>query len=150
MSSNVLKNFIHHANAHNKYLEEADMWKKRKEELDVKCSNEGSLKRSRSVSRDRNKHKKDKKMIESEICNTEQIGPSLKLFESDTKWDHSGYRELYPNDFENQVTTRKKSYRRDSSSSSSSSEISSSEKVKKSSKKKKSKKKKKKKKRKNE
>jgi hypothetical protein len=39
MSSNVLKNFVIHATAHNKYLEEAEMWKKRNEELNKNSKN---------------------------------------------------------------------------------------------------------------
>jgi hypothetical protein len=39
MSPNILKNFVIHATAHNKYLEEAEMWKKRNEELNKNSKN---------------------------------------------------------------------------------------------------------------
>ena len=135
MGSNVLKNFIHHANAHNKYLEEAEMWKKRNDELKQnKYSEKRSRSRSSSVT-----FKKQKKINESEEKKEEIIGPSLKLFEDDSKWDHSGFKELYPNDYERKIN---QSHRESSSASTTSS---SSEKLKKRSKHKKSKKKKKKK-----
>jgi hypothetical protein len=139
MSSNVLKNFVIHATAHNKYLEEAEMWKKRNEELNKNSNKEESLqkrsrRRSRSTSSDKRIDERKRKM------NSESIGPSLKLFESNDRWDHSGYKELYPNEFEKKILGNS-----DSSSSSSGHSKASSSKVKKKKKKKDKKKKKKKK-----
>ena len=94
MYSNVLKNFVIHANAHNKYLEESEMWKKRKDELNSKPINSVSMKR-RSRSRSSSRHKR-------KCINDESIGPSLKLFESAEKWDHNGFKELYPNGYESE------------------------------------------------
>jgi hypothetical protein len=138
MSSNVLKNFVIHATAHNKYLEEAEMWKKRNEELNKNSNKEESLQkqsrhRSSSTSSDKRVDERKRKM------NSESIGPSLKLFESNDRWDHSGYKELYPNEFEKKILGNS-----DSSSSSSGHSKASSSKIKKKKKKKDKKKKKKK------
>ena len=138
MSSNVLKNFVIHATAHNKYLEEAEMWKKRNEELNKNSNKEESLqkrsrRRLRSTSSDKRVDERKRKM------NSESIGPSLKLFESNDRWDHSGYKELYPNEFEKKILVNS-----ESSSSSSGHSKASSSKIKKKKKKKDKKKKKKK------
>ncbi|XP_067363643.1 NKAP domain containing 1 [Channa argus] len=106
----LLRNVIRHTDAHNKIQEEMEMWKMRdweiqtshnKQILDTECVR-GRMHcdrvpdQSRGLSRSRER--------DSEQDNREAWYWTRKLYEFEAgdpdRWGHSGFRELYPEEFE--------------------------------------------------
>ncbi|XP_017289269.1 uncharacterized protein NKAPD1 isoform X1 [Kryptolebias marmoratus] len=110
MGKTLLRNVIRHTDAHNKIQEEMEMWKMRDWEMQMSrhkhfpdtdsvkgqmhCDRVPDLSRDRSRSRERVSEHDDRKAR----CWTR------KLYEFEAgdpdRWGHSGFKELYPEEFE--------------------------------------------------
>ncbi|XP_034053735.1 uncharacterized protein NKAPD1 isoform X2 [Gymnodraco acuticeps] len=151
LGKTLLRNVIRHTDAHNKIQEEMEMWKKRNYQVhtshnthfpDTK-SERGQMHCDRDQPRDLSRGSRERG---SEHDEKEARYWSRKLYEFEAKdsdrWGHSGFKELYPEEFERDSDT-KKTGRHKLKKAKSDTEASLSKRSKKSSRKKKKKKKKK-------
>ncbi|KAK5929520.1 hypothetical protein CgunFtcFv8_010745 [Champsocephalus gunnari] len=152
LGKTLLRNVIRHTDAHNKIQEEMEMWKKRNYQVhtshnthfaDTK-SERGQMHCDRDQPRDLSRGSRERG---SEHDEKEARYWSRKLYEFEAKdsdrWGHSGFKELYPEEFERDSSDTKKSGRHKLKKAKSDTEASLSKRSKKSSRKKKKKKKKK-------
>ncbi|XP_033968844.1 uncharacterized protein NKAPD1 isoform X2 [Trematomus bernacchii] len=151
LGKTLLRNVIRHTDAHNKIQEEMEMWKKRNYQVhtshsthfpDTK-SERGQMHCDRDQPRDLSRGSRERG---SEHDEKEARYWSRKLYEFEAKdsdrWGHSGFKELYPEEFKRDSDT-KKTGRHKLKKAKSDTEASLSKRSKKSSRKKKKKKKKK-------
>lgn len=102
INTNVLNGFITQAVSHNKYLEESEMWKKKRqlESTDSKSHSRSSTKKPRDDSRDKTEPQtsKDSKPKPTEIDDLQVLLALYKDAKNEKveRWDHSGFAELYP------------------------------------------------------
>uniref|UniRef100_A0A3P8WHD6 NKAP domain containing 1 n=1 Tax=Cynoglossus semilaevis TaxID=244447 RepID=A0A3P8WHD6_CYNSE len=146
MGKTLLRNVIRHTDAHNKIQEEMDMWKMRDWEIQTSHHNhlsEGQMHCDRTVMPQQTRHMREVSEHddrEARIC-------TRRLYEFEAndpdRWGHSGFKELYPEEFESdsEKSTSTKNHKRKKSKSAK--EANSSRHSKKASQKKKKKKKKK-------
>lgn len=108
INTNVLNGFLTQAISHNKYLEESEMWKK-KRELDDETtrsrakhrSPEKSSKKTRKSSPEENETANNLPKNKQSSEEIDDLQVLLALYKDATKkpverWDHSGFAELYP------------------------------------------------------
>ncbi|XP_033968843.1 uncharacterized protein NKAPD1 isoform X1 [Trematomus bernacchii] len=152
LGKTLLRNVIRHTDAHNKIQEEMEMWKKRNYQVhtshsthfpDTK-SERGQMHCDRDQPRDLSRGSRERG---SEHDEKEARYWSRKLYEFEAKdsdrWGHSGFKELYPEEFKRDSSDTKKTGRHKLKKAKSDTEASLSKRSKKSSRKKKKKKKKK-------
>lgn len=135
INTNVLNGFINQAVSHNKYLEESEMWKKKRQLIGTESSSKSNKRyHRRDNSRDNSESKQnDSKPKSSKPDEIDDLQVLLALYkdaknEKVERWDHSGFNELYPDHKTNTTSLPKHSRDTDSDSNSS---ISSSHKKKK-------------------
>lgn len=151
LGKTLLRNVIRHTDAHNKIQEETEMWKMRGWEVEM--SHPKHLSDGDSVRRRNHCHRlsdppRDQSRA-SEHDDREAHYWTRKLYEFEAKdpdrWGHSGFKELYPEEFESdsgKSSAKKKAKHRKMKKSKSDTEEGFSKRSKKSSRKKKKKKKK--------
>ncbi|KAL3057527.1 hypothetical protein OYC64_007902 [Pagothenia borchgrevinki] len=116
LGKTLLRNVIRHTDAHNKIQEEMEMWKKRNYQVhtshsthfpDTK-SERGQMHCDRDQPRDLSRGSRERG---SEHDEKEARYWSRKLYEFEAKdsdrWGHSGFKELYPEEFERDSDTKK-------------------------------------------
>ncbi|KAI3354169.1 hypothetical protein L3Q82_018706 [Scortum barcoo] len=152
LGKTLLKNVIRHTDAHNKIQEEIEMWKMRG--LETQMSHQRHLSDTECVRGRMHCHRVPDQPRElsrgrdrvSEHDDREARYWTRKLYEFESndpeRWGHSGFKELYPEEFESD-SEKKKTGRRKTKKSKSDTDASLSKRSKKSSQKKKKKKKKK-------
>ena len=99
INTNVLNGFIKQAVTHNKYLEENEMWK-RKRELE-NADKKPKTKRRESSSDEEPVLLNEKKKLKKDPDEIDDLQVLLALYkdsknQSTEKWNHSGFNELYP------------------------------------------------------
>uniref|UniRef100_A0A1A8S5H7 Chromosome 11 open reading frame 57 n=1 Tax=Nothobranchius rachovii TaxID=451742 RepID=A0A1A8S5H7_9TELE len=110
MGKTLLRNVIRHTDAHNKIQEEMEMWKMRDWEINTSqhkpfpdmASMRGSMHCDRVPDLSRNRSGSKERV--SEHDNRGAQNWTRKLYEFEAKdpdrWGHSGFKELYPEEFE--------------------------------------------------
>lgn len=106
INTNVLHGFLNQAISHNKYLEESEMWKKKRELDNEPLKNKSSSYYKKTRLNESSDEAEPKKTVEPKknAKNSEEIDDLQVLLAlyKDTqkkpveKWGHSGYEELYP------------------------------------------------------
>nr|XP_061796899.1 uncharacterized protein NKAPD1-like [Nerophis lumbriciformis] len=107
----LLRNVIRHTDAHNKIQEESEMWKLRGWE--VQMSNHSHVSATRTI---RGQMHCDRLPYESRVSSEHDDREARywtkKLYEFEDndpdRWGHSGFKELYPEEFESESSTGKK------------------------------------------
>ena len=130
INKNVLNGFLNQAVSHNKYLEESEMWKQKRER---EVSQERHVSRKRSSHSNERKSARHKSKSPAPKCSAnkdkddddeiDDLKVLLALYKdvnkkSEEKWDHSGFMELYPNGVEDAKKPRTETKRRLSTDSS--------------------------------
>jgi hypothetical protein len=90
---NLLKGFITQANAHNKFLEEQILWKKRYEELAETSDNDH--KKLNIPRKNTNMNKKNGNNVNDDNVEKVDIKQKNDLLD-DGKWKHDGFELLHP------------------------------------------------------
>ncbi|KAM3616152.1 uncharacterized protein V6R79_013372 [Siganus canaliculatus] len=148
LGKTLLKNVIRHTDAHNKIQEETEMWKMRDLEVqmssDRHVSSQDSQRRRMYCNSDQSRGFSHNRVSEHDDREARYWTRKLYDFEANDpeRWGHSGFKELYPEEFESDGE-KKKSGRHKLKKSKSDTDASLSKRSKKSSQKKKKKKKKK-------
>lgn len=127
INTRVLDGFVKQAVSHNKYLEESEMWKKKRElegNADKKPSSSERHRRASSTDEEASLLSDEKKAKDPAEIDDLQV--LLELYResknpSNEKWGHSGFDELYPNHGTRRPKSPDPSQRNRSRSSSSSS-----------------------------
>ncbi|XP_078355593.1 uncharacterized protein NKAPD1-like, partial [Oculina patagonica] len=102
----LLKNVIRHTDAHNKIQEESEMWKQyelmsnRKKERNGSPSNNSKRFAGRMRCDDDDADQQPKSSFWTQQLFNYEANDS-------ERWGHSGYRELYPEEFENKTSEEK-------------------------------------------
>ncbi|XP_050415462.1 uncharacterized protein NKAPD1 [Patella vulgata] len=107
----LLKNYILHTDTHNRIVEETDMWRQhakmketdKKEYMYKPKTGESFLEDKRDDMNDCRYNMKSRSahMDESKDTSTYWVRQLQKTEEADSdRWGHSGYKELYPKDFD--------------------------------------------------
>ncbi|XP_040929389.1 NKAP domain containing 1 isoform X1 [Betta splendens] len=110
MGKTLLRNVIRHTDAHNKIQEEAEMWKMRDWETQLSCSkplSDTDSMRGRmhcDQERDQTRGLSHSRQQVSEHDDREARYWTRKLYDFEAndpdRWGHSGFKELYPEEFE--------------------------------------------------
>ena len=129
INKNVLNGFLNQAVSHNKYLEESEMWKQKREREVSHERHESKKRLSHSNEHKSKSHKSNSpapKCSANEDKDDDEIDDAKVLLalyrdinkKAEEKWDHSGFLELYPNGVEEAKKTRTETTRRPSADSS--------------------------------
>ncbi|XP_011406027.1 PREDICTED: uncharacterized protein C11orf57-like [Amphimedon queenslandica] len=103
VKKSVLRNYIRHADTHNRVQEEREMWRLRQLEQQTQLQSYHSkprhiLTRGRLLSDSLRERPDD--TDEEETSSTYWTRQLMKVEENDPdRWGHSGYKELYPEEF---------------------------------------------------
>lgn len=104
VKKSVLRNYIRHADTHNRVQEEREMWRLRQLEQQTQLQSYHSkprhtLTRGRLLS-DTLRDRPDDSEEEEESSSSYWTRQLMKVEENDPdRWGHSGYKELYPEEF---------------------------------------------------
>ncbi|XP_033122777.1 uncharacterized protein NKAPD1-like isoform X2 [Anneissia japonica] len=97
------RNMVRHTNVHNRMQEEQEMWRAREVESKQK------RKRSHSQSSRRSKHKKSKRVQETDEYHRHANNLKRELTKCDPlnsdRWTHNGFLELYPEETNFKIST---------------------------------------------
>ncbi|PIK53446.1 hypothetical protein BSL78_09676 [Apostichopus japonicus] len=90
----LLQNVLHHVDTHNRLLEEKDMWNSKRNQREGSNASDydqrmGSSERRRSYGRMRSDDNETKSTTRDIVKLKEEMG----------KWNHTGFMELYPDEF---------------------------------------------------
>ncbi|KAL4228932.1 hypothetical protein ACF0H5_011972 [Mactra antiquata] len=118
VNKTLLKNVIRHTDSHNKVVEETEMWKQRQREI----KNVDSMGSRNSFLKDRggvdmryefSDHRQRRAHMDDEPKSTYWMNELYKAEEADeNRWGHSGFKELYPEKFNSDASTRGKKRKR--------------------------------------
>ena len=104
INKNVLDGFLNQAISHNKYLEEREMWKKKREESNKskeKIEKDFSPPPAQKIKQSINKSQQEKEKKTNEDSDEfDDLKVILALYQDQNKktverWDHNGFTELY-------------------------------------------------------
>lgn len=97
VNSKLLKNVLHHVDTHNRLMEEREMWNSRRNRRDDETDESDDYDTRMMASERRLSYGK----MRSDNLHTETTREIVKLKEKAGKWNHSGFMELYPDEFLN-------------------------------------------------
>uniref|UniRef100_A0A3Q0RHX5 NKAP domain containing 1 n=1 Tax=Amphilophus citrinellus TaxID=61819 RepID=A0A3Q0RHX5_AMPCI len=109
MGKTLLRNVIRHTDAHNKIQEEMEMWKMRDWEVQKSHQNLGHMHCDRVSDQRRDFSRSRERASEHDDRETRYWTRKLYEFEANDpdRWGHSGFKELYPEEFEKSSATKK-------------------------------------------
>uniref|UniRef100_A0A3Q4I188 NKAP domain containing 1 n=1 Tax=Neolamprologus brichardi TaxID=32507 RepID=A0A3Q4I188_NEOBR len=117
LGKTLLRNVIRHTDAHNKIQEEIDMWKMRDWEIQTSqrkdfSDAEGHMHCDRVSDQRRDFNRSRERASEHDDREARYWTRKLYEFESNDpdRWGHSGFKELYPEEFESDGAKKKMSH----------------------------------------
>ncbi|XP_052063347.1 uncharacterized protein NKAPD1-like [Mytilus californianus] len=111
----LLKNYIRHVGSHNKIVEEAEMWKEHHRSKEFEKDNKYSFLQDKRVDMndDFSRRKSKRAHMDEEPESTFCLRQLYKAEDNDPdRWGHSGYKEMYPKDFDSDRSEEEKSHRK--------------------------------------